>query len=79
RKYFVLRIDGDHRFLDFEIDGKRYFFTKVSHGTKDIGIQLLTQMARQCHLSKAEFLKLVDCPMPKEEYEAKLRDNRIIG
>lgn len=77
-KGFVLRVDGDHRFFDFELDGKRHFFTKVSHGTKEISIQLLTKMARQCHLSKAEFLNLVDCPMSKEEYEKNLRDNKIV-
>ncbi len=30
---------------------------------KEIPDNLLAQMAKQCHLSKEDFLRLVDCPL----------------
>ena len=30
-------------------------------------------MARQCLLTKPEFLRLVDCPMDRDDYERRLR------
>ena len=45
--------------------------TKLSHGSagSDVSDSLLSLMAKQLGLSKADFLKLVDCPMSREEYE----------
>lgn len=80
RKGFVKRFDGDHRFFDFFQGERFFFFTKVSHGTKykEIGDDLLSQMAKQCHLSKKQFLELIDCSMSQEDYETILRENEII-
>ena len=41
---------------------------------KDIPDNILGQMARQCLLTKPEFLRLVDCPMSRDEYEERLGD-----
>lgn len=73
---------GDHRvFIYYSKDGRRTpVRTKTSHGTstRTIGDDLISQMARQCHVTRGDFLRLVDCPMSREEYEGKLRDgNRI--
>jgi predicted RNA binding protein YcfA (HicA-like mRNA interferase family) len=48
--------------------------TMLSHdaGSSDIGDGLLGKMARQIGISRAEFLSLVDCPLSKEELEAKV-------
>ena len=48
--------------------------TKTSHSprVKDIADNLLGQMARQCLLTRAEFLRLVDCPMDRDAYERRL-------
>lgn len=35
--------------------------TWVSHGTKEISDQLLFRMAEQLHLSRQQFLDLIDC------------------
>lgn len=34
-------------------------------------------MCKQCHLSKSQFLDLVDCPMTREQYETNLKDAGI--
>lgn len=44
--------------------------TKTSHGGgKDLSDDLLAKMAKQCGVTKANFLRLVDCPMQRPEYE----------
>jgi hypothetical protein len=44
--------------------------TKTSHGRSfDIDDGLLAQMARQCSLTKKQFLDLLDCPLSRAEYE----------
>ncbi len=51
------------------INGDRTeIFTKMSHGRAEIGVDLIARMARQCRLSKDEFLRLIDCPMTESEY-----------
>ncbi|GHT13312.1 hypothetical protein FACS1894170_09160 [Planctomycetales bacterium] len=71
RKGFVCIDDGDHRFFHFPIGNRKILHTKTSRGTKtnDLGDDLISLMSRQCHLTKGQFLELVDCPMSKEQYE----------
>ena len=53
--------------------------TVMSHGgNRDIDDSLLSKMARQCGLSRREFLRLVDCPMTQPEYEALLTSRGVI-
>jgi hypothetical protein len=67
------QIEGDHHyFLYVTMDGKRTSIrTKTSHTPKmkEIPDNLLSQMAKQCQLSRPEFLRLVDCPLDREGYE----------
>lgn len=51
--------------------------TRVSRGSnyKSLGDDLLGQMAKQCKLTKADFINLVDCPLSREEYEKRLVQN----
>ncbi|MDR2169222.1 MAG: hypothetical protein LBP59_03680 [Planctomycetaceae bacterium] len=74
QKGFQLQTNKDHRYYFFRHNGKLITKTKVSHGTKykDLSDDLIAQMSRQCHLSKNDFLKLVDCPMLQQQYENKL-------
>ena len=75
QKGFTLQEQADHRYYFFYLDGKQVVRTKVSHGTKyrDLGDDLITQMARQCRLTKQQFLNLVDCPMSQGQYEQVLQ------
>ncbi len=70
--------EGDHKyFVYWSIGGKKSMAkTKTSHGSGgDVGDDLLKFMARQCCLTKQEFLRLVDCPMDRDEYEKKLKES----
>ena len=66
--------DGDHNyFLYWSKAGKKTaVFTKTSHGGREIDESLLGRMARQCRMSRADFDRLIDCPLGRDEYEGKL-------
>ncbi|BAT55392.1 hypothetical protein NOS3756_43790 [Nostoc sp. NIES-3756] len=70
-----------HYFIYFTKDGKKTTAkTKTSHTKKmkDIPDNLLGQMAKQCHLTKTQFLELVDCPLSRDKYEENLQQQGII-
>ena len=66
--------DGDHNyFFYYSKAGKKTIVrTKTSHGGKEIDDNLLAQMAKQCKLTNKDFGLLVECPLSREDYEAKL-------
>lgn len=74
KKGFVL-IEGDHHFFHYvNLEGKKTLIrTKTSHTPKmrDISDNLLSQMAKQCHVTKQDFLNLVDCPLDQKGFELK--------
>ncbi len=65
---------GDHNyFFYYSIAGKKTTVrTKTSHGAREIDDNLLAQMAKQCKLSNKDFGLLVECPLTRDAYEAKL-------
>ena len=77
RKGFILHPrGGDHiHLVYYDSQGRKtQANTKMSRGTKhrSVGRVLIGTMARQCKLSKDEFIRLVDCSMDRPEYETKL-------
>lgn len=68
------RSEGDHSYFVYRsTTGKKTTAkTKTSHTPKmkSIGDDLLGKMAKQCHLTKSQFLDLVDCPMDRQKYES---------
>lgn len=77
KKGFVDSINhsGDHKYLEFIHNGKICFFTKLSNGSKkDLDNYLISQMSKQCKISKNEFADLVNCPLSKERYSEILKD-----
>jgi tRNA/tmRNA/rRNA uracil-C5-methylase (TrmA/RlmC/RlmD family) len=61
--------ESDHTYLVLCADGKQTSIrTKVSHGIREYGDDLLAQVSRQVGLTKAQLLQLVDCPMTHERY-----------
>lgn len=74
--------DGDHTFfIYYASSGKKSpVRTKTSHGSghKDIPDVLVSQMAKQCKLTAKEFRSLVECPLSRKDYEAKLADMGFI-
>lgn len=74
-KGFVKKEGDHHYFVYWSVAGKKSrYFTKTSHTPKmrDIPDNLLAQMAKQCGLTKAEFERLVDCPMSRDDYERRV-------
>ena len=69
RKGFNRNVSADHIFYHF---GNTKIGTKMSHGmmSSSLGAKLIGEMARQLHLSKTQFLALVDCTMNADEYWA---------
>ena len=69
------RRDNDHTFLHLLIDGRKTpVFTKVSHGEKQLGDNLLAVMARQLRINGRQFRELIDCPLSQDEYVQLLRE-----
>lgn len=75
--------EGDHHFFVYmTVEGKKTSVrTKTSHTPKmkDIPDNLLSQMAKQCKLSKNDFFRLLDCPLSREEYEAILKEQGTLS
>lgn len=68
--------EGDHHFFRLYIEGKKQIIrTKVSHGVREIGDNLLGTMARQIGLSRRDFLQLIDCPLSLDRYVEILRES----
>lgn len=42
-------------------------------GGEDVSENLLRQMAKQVGLKRDEFLEMVDCPMSREDFDARVR------
>lgn len=65
--------EGNHHFFVYvTTEGRKTAIrTKTSHTPKmkEIPDNLLSQMAKQCNLSKQEFLDLIDCPLTRDKYE----------
>ena len=74
--------EGDHHFFSYRsyAGKKTAVFTKTSHTPKmkSISDELLSQMARQCKLTKQQFLELVDCPMNRDRYELILAAKELL-
>lgn len=80
-KGFELDERHHHYFIYHASDGTRTSVkTRTSHGSsnKTLGEPLLAQMARQCGISKTQFLALVDCPLDRKTYEQLLRHTGLI-
>jgi predicted RNA binding protein YcfA (HicA-like mRNA interferase family) len=79
RKGFAEAVNrsDDHKYLEFRLEGKVVLHTKLSHGAKEIGDSLIAQMARQCKLTKSQFMDLAKCIMSAEEYTQVIKDKSL--
>lgn len=68
--------EGDHHYFRYyDQEGKKTsVFTKTSHGEKDLTDWHIAQMAKQLRLRKSDFLRLINCPLTRREYERGLRE-----
>jgi len=74
------RKDQRHRTLHYYVDGRKtHITTWLSHSSRgDLSKNLVGLMARQCRLTKSEFLSLVDCSMSSSDYFDALRAQKAI-
>ncbi len=75
-KGFRLEKRRKHEYLRFHTkDGtKTPVFTYLSHGAggKEVRDDIIAKMAKQCQLTRKDFLRLVDCSLSADDYEALL-------
>jgi len=65
--------DTHHEMFWMVVDGKKTSIrTRISHGAKEYGDELLALVARQVGLSKQELYRLIDCPMDGRKLRALL-------
>jgi hypothetical protein len=65
--------DTHHEMFWLVVDGKKTSVrTRISHGAKEYGDELLALVARQVGLGKQEMYRLIDCPMDGEKLRASL-------
>ncbi|MCL2625178.1 MAG: hypothetical protein FWD31_16075 [Planctomycetaceae bacterium] len=83
KKGFLRFSDGDHIRYRFHVpdNDNPVATTKISHGTlgKTISLKRISQMARQLHLTKNQFLALIDCPLDAAGYLQILREQGRVG
>jgi hypothetical protein len=83
RKGFLRVSEGDHvHYYFLRRNGERSSIkTKMSHGMlgSTISVKLIGDMARQLHLTKRQFLDLIDCPLDEEGYRQILQDTDFDG
>lgn len=80
-KGFQLNENDHHYFIYYTQEGKKTTIkTKTSHTKKmkTIPDNLLAQMAKQCQLTKSDFLDLIDCPLTQDKYEQILKAKDIL-
>jgi len=70
KKGFSRNKSGDH--FRYVFAGMPYIRTMISHGAlgDSIGAGLISRMSRQLHLSKEQFLDLIDCNLDADGYRA---------
>lgn len=73
RKKGFMVVDGDHKFLEFYHNNKLILHTKISHEEKDLNDFLISQMSKQCKISKPDFINLANCPLSQKAYVELLR------
>jgi hypothetical protein len=61
----------DHKRLVYKIDGYTLAYTYISHGgNKDISPELFGDMAKECHLTREQFERFIECTYSAEDYRA---------
>ena len=80
KKGFVDSKQTHHDYLTYKTnEGKiSSVYTYTSHSGKEIADSILSQMAKQCKLTRTQFLKLIDCTMNQQEYELELKNQSLL-
>lgn len=68
---------GPHEMYSMRVDGKIVVSTNMSRGSshEEIGKKLLSQMAKQLHMSNRQFRDYLDCKYSYEDYYNYIKEN----
>jgi len=81
KKGFFRDSDGDHvhYYLLRDTGERTSIKTKMSHGIlgSTLSADLISKMARQLHLTKDQFLDLIDCTLSEEDYRTILHEQNM--
>lgn len=72
---FSLNEKRKHRWLKLELPGRPAISTMMSHGRKEIGSKVESQIARQLKVSKSFFREMIDCTKSREDYYEQVARN----
>jgi predicted RNA binding protein YcfA (HicA-like mRNA interferase family) len=65
-----------HNYFILYVDGKKTSIrTRISHGKKEYGENLLQAMSKQLKLPRGLFDELLDCPLSYDDYISILKEN----
>lgn len=79
KKGFVEDVRGDHKRYYLSVPKVKVSInTKISHGSSNIGDNLIIKMAKQIKLSKKEFIDYVACAIDRENYVEILKNQGIL-
>lgn len=79
KKGFIT-VQRDHTYLFFSVGGRKSgIHTKISHGNKEYGDNILSLIARQLRITTKQLDDLLDCPMSYEDHLAILRTKDLAG
>lgn len=79
KKGFIA-VQRHHTFLFLTVEGRKSsVHTKISHGNKEFGDNVLSLVARQLHISAKQLDDLLDCPLSREGYISLLREKKILA
>ena len=68
-----------HKYLNFYYEGRKTSIsTYISHQKKEMGKNLRSKMARQLHITAAEFDELVDCSLSHQNLIDKYLEEGIV-
>lgn len=74
--------DGKHIPYNYRtLSGKKTpITTHISHtpSHKDLDDRLISSMAQQCKLSRADFISFAECTMSQQQYELQLKSRGLI-
>jgi hypothetical protein len=75
------RVEGKHHAMFFLVaEGKRTSVrTRLSHGQRRVDEWLLSEIAKELHLSKRELLRFVECAMSGQEYAALMAERGYLS
>lgn len=73
------RDESHHTMFRKTVDGVTRLVTRISHGADEIDDGLAKLMASQCCLQLREFWDLIDCPLSRDDWDARVRERCADG